>query len=417
MRDGWPHRRLVDVVTLPTGQVSPLAEPYRSQVLLAPDHIEPRTGRILARETAELQGAVSGKYRVARGDVVLSKIRPYLRKAALVDFEGTCSADMYPLRPSSEINPRYLLAIVLGEDFSRFAESVSARTGIPKLNREELSEYSVTLPPIGEQRAFAEVLSAVDEQIAAEIKLSGKSTEVANTAIRELIGPALALMQTTEASMSERLLGHEADSWHFRKLDYALRSIESGSSPSLEDRPAGEDQWGVLKVSAVKRSGFIEDENKVVDDDFLIDTSIEVHSGDFLISRANTPELVGQSCIVTATRPQLMLCDKTLRLRINESKALPVFVNEMLAQPEVRRQIETAATGTSGSMKNISQPSIRNLVLPWADFATQEAVSNICAMRQAAFTTSVQRLAKLRATKAALMNALLPGRASIPVSS
>lgn len=164
----WPVRRLCDVVSLPSGQVNPMRLPYSEQILIAPDHVESGTGRLLELRTAADQGASSGKYIVKPGDVVYSKIRPALRKAVITEFEGLCSADMYPMSPSEEIESRYLLTILLSEQFSRFAESVSGRSGIPKINRSELEEFSVPLPPIEEQRRIVEVLDSAEQKIRVE---------------------------------------------------------------------------------------------------------------------------------------------------------------------------------------------------------------------------------------------------------
>ncbi|RBQ20594.1 hypothetical protein DP939_05745 [Spongiactinospora rosea] len=163
--DGWALHRLLDVVTLPKGQVDPRRHPYSDQPLIAPDHIESRTGRLLEVRTAAEQGAISGKYAIAPGDVIYSKIRPALRKATLAKFDGMCSADMYPFRPTGAIDSRYLLAVVLSETFSAFAEAVSGRSGIPKINRSELRDYVLPLPPIEEQQRIAEFLAALDALI------------------------------------------------------------------------------------------------------------------------------------------------------------------------------------------------------------------------------------------------------------
>jgi type I restriction enzyme S subunit len=170
----WRVSRLVDIVTLPSGQLDPRLEPYRSWPLIAPDHIETGTGRLLAKEAASSQGAISGKYGFKAGDVLYSKIRPYLRKATLADCEGLCSADMYPLRPGPQVRSRFLLAVILGQDFSRFAESVSMRSGFPKINREELREYSLGLPDLAEQDRLGQVLSTIDERLAHEESLLSK---------------------------------------------------------------------------------------------------------------------------------------------------------------------------------------------------------------------------------------------------
>lgn len=168
--DEWEVVQLLEVANLPSGQVDPRVEPYRQWTLVAPNHVESATGRLLQRESAAQQRARSGKYTFEAGDVVYSKIRPYLCKAWLATFPGICSADMYPLRSHKKIQPGYLLATVLSQRFTDFTASVSMRTGIPKINREELSEYSFALPPVREQEQIARALAAADHRLAAEGK-------------------------------------------------------------------------------------------------------------------------------------------------------------------------------------------------------------------------------------------------------
>jgi len=159
----WEITQLVSCFEIVSGQVDPKEEPYRSMPLVAPNHIEQNTGRLIEIETAEEQNAISGKYLFQPGDVVYSKIRPNLRKAFISDFEGLCSADMYALRPLPDrIMARFLLAILLSNHFTSFALTRCVRTGIPKLNRQELSEYRFPLPSIEEQRHICSHLEALD---------------------------------------------------------------------------------------------------------------------------------------------------------------------------------------------------------------------------------------------------------------
>jgi type I restriction enzyme S subunit len=161
----WAQRPFLDALKFPTGQVDPRRKPFRSMLLVAPDHIESGSGRLLQTKTAEEQGAISGKYLFRRGDIVYSKIRPYLRKVILADFEGLCSADMYPLTPQEGASGEFVFAMMLGHEFSTFATNVSARSGIPKINRDELAQYTLTLPPLDEQRAIAAVFTDMDSEI------------------------------------------------------------------------------------------------------------------------------------------------------------------------------------------------------------------------------------------------------------
>lgn len=161
----WSVTKLVECFEIVSGQVDPKEEPYLSMPLVAPNHIEQNTGRLINIETSQYQNAISGKYLFKKGDVVYSKIRPNLRKAFIAEFEGLCSADMYALRPLPDrITPRFLLSILLGEHFTTFALTRCVRTGIPKLNRQELSEYEFPLPTIEEQNQISSNLEAIDLQ-------------------------------------------------------------------------------------------------------------------------------------------------------------------------------------------------------------------------------------------------------------
>jgi type I restriction enzyme S subunit len=176
----WEVVPLLNKIDLPEGQVDPRIKPYVDWILVAPDHIESGTGRLLGEKTAADQGAISGKYLCKAGDVLYSKIRPYLRKAIIAAHDVLCSADMYPFTPRDSVNSQFLLAVILGDEFSRFAESVSMRTGMPKINRAELAECNVAWPSRNEQDRTVDVLAALlnrQETAAADLAKLSKLKE------------------------------------------------------------------------------------------------------------------------------------------------------------------------------------------------------------------------------------------------
>jgi len=186
--EDWDVHGFLDVVRIAKGQVDPKVEPYRSMPLVAPDHIESGSGRLLEIKTAEEQKAISGKYLFAAGDIVYSKIRPYLRKAILADFSGLCSADMYPLTPVSETSGRFVFESLLAHRFTKYAESVSVRSGMPKINRVELADFRIALPrDPSEQRAIAEALADVDEAVAGLEQLIAKKHDLKQAAMSQLL--------------------------------------------------------------------------------------------------------------------------------------------------------------------------------------------------------------------------------------
>ena len=155
----WKVMKFVRCVRVAEGQVDPRLEQYRDVVLIAPNHVESSTGKVLYLETVEEQGAESGKYVCYAGDVVYSKIRPALRKACLMQQDALCSADMYPLRPFNGLASEFLLWTILSEPFSRLAVLESERVAMPKINRDSLNEIYMAVPPEIEQKEIGRHIS------------------------------------------------------------------------------------------------------------------------------------------------------------------------------------------------------------------------------------------------------------------
>ncbi|MGR6806723.1 restriction endonuclease subunit S [Sphaerotilus natans] len=157
-----------------------------------------------------------------------------------------------------------------------------------------------------------------------------------------------------------RLIQKGSD-WRQTKLRELVTSSGAGWSPSCENRPRAGSEWGVLKVSAVSWAQFKPDENKALPAHLEPRPDMEVKPGDFLISRANTAELVARSVVVANTPPHLILSDKIVRLRLSEA-CDPRFIQLVNSAPEARRYYAKVAGGTSSSMKNVSREQI--LALP-----------------------------------------------------
>lgn len=156
----WEVMRFKFVARTGTRLVDPRLPEFADQTLIAPNHVQSGTGRLLSKESARQQGAESGKYLVRKGEVVYSKIRPALRKAIIAPVNGLCSADMYPIAPrESMVEPRYLLMAMLSQPFTRYVVDCSLRVAMPKVNREALGNAWVPVPSLPEQREMVELLA------------------------------------------------------------------------------------------------------------------------------------------------------------------------------------------------------------------------------------------------------------------
>ena len=160
----WEVTAFSREVEIAEGQVDPEIEPYASMLLVAPNHVESRTGRLLDPETASEQGAISGKYFCRAGDVIYSKIRPALAKVAVAPEDCLCSADMYPLRPRGSLVSGYLYWLLLSDGFVAWSVLEADRVAMPKINRETLGDLRLPIPPRSEQLAIDTYLARETEQ-------------------------------------------------------------------------------------------------------------------------------------------------------------------------------------------------------------------------------------------------------------
>lgn len=165
----WEVIPLQHMVEISSGQIDPRSNLYRKMVNVGPENIESAIGRLVHLKTAEELSLISGKYLFTNKHVLYSKIRPYLRKAALPAFDGMCSADIYPLRPKNESLLReFLFYLLLTNQFTERAQSFQTRTRIPKINRNQLGSIPIQLPSLPEQRQIIKVLSTLNSKLESE---------------------------------------------------------------------------------------------------------------------------------------------------------------------------------------------------------------------------------------------------------
>ena len=149
--DTWKLLSFSNVVSIESNLVNP--NDYKDYPLIAPDNIESMTGRILSKPTVAEIAPKSSKHYFTKDSLVYSKIRPYLSKIAYVDFDGLCSADMYPLK--TKLNIFYLYYYMLSSEFLSFATTAGERIVLPKINQKSLNIIPIPVPSLKEQEEIA----------------------------------------------------------------------------------------------------------------------------------------------------------------------------------------------------------------------------------------------------------------------
>ena len=179
--EGWTTRRFKSLSFINSGQVDPRKPEFKELILIAPNHIEKGTGHLLYTETADAQGADSGKYSVKQGQIIYSKIRPHLRKAVISPFDGLCSADMYPITfDPSLLDSEYALLLLLSKPFTKYTEDCSMRVAMPKINREALGTGWFVFPSVREQKTILQFITGETKPIDTAISRAEREIELMN---------------------------------------------------------------------------------------------------------------------------------------------------------------------------------------------------------------------------------------------
>jgi len=162
------------------------------------------------------------------------------------------------------------------------------------------------------------------------------------------------------------------EGWGWCKLGDFIESIDAGKSFKCDEREPRADEIGVAKVSAVTWGEYDESESKTCTDTSKENEAYLIRGGDFILSRANTIDLVGACVIARTVSKKIMLSDKTLRIRFDGFSQ--EYFLQYLGSRFGRKQIMQLSTGNQESMRNIGQERIRSITVPICSVAEADAV-------------------------------------------
>lgn len=191
--------------------------------------------------------------------------------------------------------------------------------------------------------------------------------------------------------------------WPRIPLANCVVSVDAGVSVNSEDRPSSLGEIGVLKTSAVSGGHFKPSENKVVVTTDRARVAVPVRGGSILLSRMNTPQLVGESCFVNSDHPSLFLPDRLWQIRVDPSRIDARWLSYALLESNVASAIRCLATGTSGSMKNIAKGSLLGIRIPIPPLREQRRIAEILTSLDGQITAMSALIDKLEAIHRALL--------------
>lgn len=275
-----------------------------------------------------------------------------------VDGKYWVNNHAHVIKPNEEIiNFDFLLRVLEKYDVRPFINGATRQ----KLNKSDALLLEIPFPPLPEQQRIADILDKAE-------------------AINQKREQALALCDEFLRATFLDMFGDPVSNpkgWVYEKLDEVILSIKAGKSLAGDSKPANENELGVLKVSAVSYGFFQPQENKKIEK--LVDREklIFPKKGDFLFSRANTRELVGATCIVQDDFGHVFLPDKLWLIDVDSEKVSAYYLHFLMLEPKFKDKLTSQATGTSGSMLNISQKKFVNTIAPIPPIELQQKFSSI----------------------------------------
>lgn len=200
------------------------------------------------------------------------------------------------------------------------------------------------------------------------------------------------------------------EEWEKYPLATFISSLDAGVSVNSGDRPANENEFGILKTSCVTNGFFEPNENKVVFKTEEISRLKEpVLENTIIISRMNTPALVGANAYVSRGYANCFLPDRLWAAKPTSIGDLK-FIAYILGSDKGRLALSDLATGTSGSMKNISKPAVLRLELRAPEETEQTQIGNYFQKLDRLITQHQQKHDKLSNLKKAMLEKMFPKR-------
>jgi type I restriction enzyme S subunit len=232
-----------------------------------------------------------------------------------------------------------------------------------RLYYDDFKKVPSYIPSLEEQTKIANFLTTIDDYINQLTRKHELLTQYKKAAMQQIFSQQL------------RFKGF-VDLWSNGKLKDVINSLDAGVSVNSEDRLPMEAEFSILKTSCVTRGFFDENERKAVCAASEVSRLREpLLDNTILISRMNTPALVGASGYVTKAPKKTYLPDRLWQVKIKENHNIK-WLSYCLSCEHNREAIRDLASGTSNSMKNISKSDLLELSICFPSLAEQTKIAN-----------------------------------------
>lgn len=312
----------------------------------------------------------------------------------------------FRLNDFNKVIPEYARYVLRGEE-TRKTLTILAQ-GYTRYNLSKsivLEKLLLKLPPVHEQSKIAFILSTVDDKIDTINEKITQTQQLKNGLMQRLLTRGIG-----HTKFKDSPLGEIPESWSTIKLGEVIKKIISGVSVNSEDRHISEGEVGILKTSALSKGKFDPTQHKLIIPSEINRAKLNPKYDTILISRMNTPALVGESGYVDKDYLNLFIPDRIWMTETVDIKKVYVkWLSYVIASPVMKEMLSLIATGTSNSMKNISIPSFLGLMITLPSIEEQKEIATILSIIDWKLDILHEKKSTYNQFKKGLMQQLLTG--------
>lgn len=334
--------QLGDVVTVDRKAAS--EDECRSLPFVGLEHVEKDTGLFDRGYRRQPESVLATKFRFTPQHVLYSKLRPYLNKVVLPNFDGVSTTEILPIRAeAARLNRIYLYFLLRSPRFVAWASHNVSGANLPRLDPETLQEFPFLLPSLDEQKVVVAGLLASQDLIRSRRYALGLCDEFLPAAFLKMFGD----------------LHRNSRDWETVSLGDL---IQSGPQNGIY-KPGTKYGSGtrILRIDAF-HNGRLNGESSLKRVQLTPQevAHYRLDRDDIVINRVNSRPYLGKSLLIPRLAENTVFESNMMRFAVNHDAACPVFLVHQLQSTFANRQIQTAAKDAV-NQASINQEDVQSL--------------------------------------------------------
>lgn len=346
---GWEHYKLREIFTVVKDRIAPNGEalPY-----IGLEHLSKGGG---IKSIGNANGLKSQKTQFKKGDVLYGKLRPYLNKHTLVDFDGVCSTDILAYRAPNNELAKFLNYYFGTASFITYANHNSKGINLPRISPKLISEIEFPLPPQNEQTRIVTKLDVLMEKMDSARTHLDKIPEI--------------LKRFRQSVLAQAVSGELTKGWRKKSEQWKSTTIEDLLSNDIKNGLYKPKSYYGSGVKIIRIDGFYD--GFIKDFDSLQKVNLtekeiqqfEISINDILINRVNSIEYLGKCWHVTSLPERCVFESNMMKLSIDTKKIFPAFLRTFLVSHLGLSQLRANAKHAV-NQASINQTDVKNVIVP-----------------------------------------------------